>query len=515
MKSNIGLFLTKRAQLNAGAEAFVEVERKRRFTFAELNERCNRIANALLAKGVGKGDRVALLMMNGVEYVESFFACAKIGAVTVPLNWRLVPSEHEFLINDSGSVALLYDNEFDETAADLHGRETCIEHWVRVGDSDSCPDWSDSYDEVTKAARSSEPSAEAEADDRLFIMYTSGTTGLPKGVVHTHNTTMWGSLTLNMTCDMRPGDKYLQVMPLFHVGALTPAIAVIHHGGKLVIMRAFDPDKVIDVISGEKCETSLLVPAMLQMMWASPRREELGASNIRWILCGAAPVPVSVILNYKGIGIEIHQVYGLTETCGPACVIGAADATSKAGSAGPAFFHTDVRVVDESGEDVAVGEVGEVTVRGPHIMTEYWNRPDATAGTLRNGWLHTGDLATVDAEGFVYIRDRMMDMIISGGENIYPAEVENVLTGHPAILECAVIGLFSEKWGEVPLAIVSLKEGETATPEDIIGYCEDKLARFKIPKAVEFSSDIPRNPSGKILKRILRERYAGQAAEKG
>ncbi len=513
MQSNLGLFLTKRALLNADAEALVEVERQRRFTYTELNDRCNRIANVLRERGVGKDDRVALLMMNGVEYVESFFACAKVGAVIVPLNWRLVPDELEFIINDSGSVALIYDSEFDDSAAALQGRETGVRNWIRVGDDASRPGWADNYDDETAAVSSDESAVEADGDDRLFIMYTSGTTGLPKGVVHTHDTTTWGSLTFHMTCDMRFADSYLQVMPLFHVGALLPAIAIIHGGGKLVISRSFDPNGVFDVIENEQCQIGLLVPAMLQMMWASPNRETADLSSVRWFLSGAAPVPVQVIKDYSSIGVEIHQVYGLTESCGPACVIGAADAISKAGSTGPAFFHTDVRVIDAEGKDVEVGGVGEVIVSGPHVMVEYWNQPEATAESLRDGWLHTGDLATVDAEGFVYIQDRKKDMIISGGENIYPAEIENALTGHPAVLECAVIGLPSEKWGEVPLAIVTLVPGESATAEDIIGFCQEKLARFKIPKAVEFSDDIPRNPSGKILKRLLRERYPGPAAE--
>ena len=513
MQSNLGLFLTKRGLLNAGEEALVEVERQRRFTYAELNDRCNRIANVLREKGIGKDDRVALLMMNGVEYVESFFACAKVGAVIVPLNWRLVPDELEFILKDSGSVALIFDSEFDESAQALQGRDIDIRDWIRVGDDASRADWASNYDGVTAAASADEPTLEADGGDRLFIMYTSGTTGLPKGVVHTHDTTTWGSLTINMTCDMRFGDNYLQVMPLFHVGALLPAIAVVHGGGKLVIARAFDPNGVFDVIENEQCQIGLLVPAMLQMMWASPKRGSADLSSVRWFLSGAAPVPVAVIEDYSSIGVEIHQVYGLTESCGPACVIGAADAISKAGSTGPAFFHTEVRVIDKDGNDVEVGGVGEVIVSGPHVMVEYWNQPEATAATLRDGWLYTGDLATVDAEGFVYIQDRKKDMIISGGENIYPAEIENVLTGHPSILECAVIGLPSEKWGEVPLAIVALAPGKEATADEIIGYCREKLARFKIPKAVEFSDDIPRNPSGKILKRILRERYPGPAAE--
>lgn len=513
MLTNLGLFLAKRAQLNPKVEAIVEVERGRRFTYAELNARCNRIANVLRAKGVRKGDRLAFLMMNGVEYLESYLACAKLGAVMVPLNWRLVPDELEFILKDSGAVLMVFDTEFDEQAAALQGRDIDVKTWIRNGPADSCPAWAEPYEALTQAASTDEPEVTASGDDLLFIMYTSGTTGLPKGVVHSHNTTAWASFTLNMTADYRPGDRYIQMLPLFHVGALTPATAIFHRGGTIVLMRAFDPSVAFEVIEREKVTIGLAVPAMLQFMWVSPKREECDSSSLRWLMCGAAPVPIPVIEQYNGIGIEIHQVYGLTESCGPACLISSEHAIAKAGSTGPAFFHTDVRVVTDKGADIQPGEIGEVIIRGPHVMIEYWNRPDATAETLKNGWLYSGDLATVDKEGFVYIQDRKKDMIISGGENIYPAEIENVLTGNPKIRECAVIGMPSDKWGESAAAIVVMNEGETATPEDIIRYCDGKLARYKIPRVVEFTDEIPRNPTGKILKRILRDQFPGPAPE--
>ncbi len=363
------------------------------------------------------------------------------------------------------------------------------------------------------AASEEEPEITASDDDLLFIMYTSGTTGLPKGVVQTHSTTIWASITVNMTADMRYRDRYLQVMPLFHVGALTPATGVIHRGGTLVVMRAFDPNAIFDVIANERITTGLAVPAMLQAMWASKKREGADLSSIRWIMSGAAPVPVSLIEKYAEINIEIQQVYGLTETCGPACLISPEEALAKAGSTGPAFLHTDVRVVSDAGQDVGPGEIGEVIIRGPHIMTEYWNRPEATAETIRDGWLYSGDLATVDKEGFVYIQDRKKDMIISGGENVYPAEIENLLSGHPKIKDVAVIGQPSERWGESPLAIVVPADGEFPEAQDVLDYCNGKLAKFKMPRGVEFVEEIQRNPSGKILKRILRDAFPGPAAE--
>ncbi len=512
MQINLGSFLAKRAQLSPKLEAVVEVERNRRFSYAELDARANRIANVLLAMGVQKGDRVALLVMNGVEYIESYFGAAKIGAVLVPLNWRLVPDELDFIIGDSGSIVLIYDQEFDEAVNALHGHDLPLRHWLRIG-AGECPSWAGDYDQLCADASTDEPEINASDDDLLFIMYTSGTTGLPKGAVHTHATMAWASISTNMTADIRYGDRYLVLLPLFHVGALMPVTANIHRGATLVVLRAFDPTLVFEVIEREHITTGLAVPAMLQSMLQSPNRDKVSLDLVRWIISGAAPVPVSLIESYVNLGIEIHQVYGLTETCGPACLISPEEAIAKAGSTGPAFFHTDVRVVDGSGADVAPGEIGEVIVRGSHVMKEYWNQPEATAETIRDGWLYTGDLATIDEGGFVTIRDRKKDMIISGGENIYPAEIENVLAAHPKLAEAAVIGLPSEKWGETPAAIVVAIGDAAPTSGEVIDFCREKLAGYKVPCVVEFVDEIPRNLTGKILKRILREQFPGPAPE--
>ncbi len=512
MQMNLGSFLAKRARLSPKLEAVVEVERKRRFSYAELDTRANRIANVLLAMGVQKGDRVALLVMNGVEYIESYFGAAKIGAVLVPLNWRLVPDELDFIIGDSGPIVVIYDQEFDQAANALHGRDLALRDWIRIGTGER-PGWAGDYDQLCADASTEEPEINASDDDLLFIMYTSGTTGTPKGAVHTHATMAWASLTINMTCDLRYGDRYLQLLPLYHVGALTPATANIHRGATLLMLRAFDPTVALDVIEREHITTGLAVPAMLQAMLQSPSRDKVSLDLVRWILCGAAPVPVSLIETYAKLGIDIPQVYGLTEVCGPACQISPEEAIAKAGSTGPAFFHTDVRVVDADGADAAPGEIGEVIVRGRHVMKEYWNQPEATAETIRDGWLYTGDLATIDEEGFVTIQDRKKDMIISGGENIYPAEIENVLAAHPKLAEAAVIGLPSEKWGETPAAIVVAAGDAAPTSSEVIDFCHDKLAAYKVPRVVEFVDEIPRNLTGKILKRILRERFPGPAPE--
>jgi acyl-CoA synthetase (AMP-forming)/AMP-acid ligase II len=296
------------------------------------------------------------------------------------------------------------------------------------------------------------------------------------------------------------------------VGALTPLTSNVHRGLTNFLMRAFDPERAWRTIEAERVDSMLAVPAMLNFMWQSPAREKHDFSSLRWIMSGAAPVPVTLIEGYASIGIEVHQVYGLTESCGPACLQSPEDALAKVGSCGKAFFHTEVRIVDEAGNECAPGVPGEVIVRGRHVMKGYWNRPDATAEAIHDGWLRTGDVATQDEEGFVYIQDRKKDMIISGGENVYPAEVENALLAHPRVKDVAVIGQTSARWGESPAAVV-VPAQEGVDEAELLAFVQDRLARFKQPRRVYFVTEIPRNPSGKILKRVLRERFPEAAPD--
>jgi len=508
MNNNIGSILTKRALLNPTNEALFDVAQAVRFSYDELNNRTNQVANGLRSLGVQKGDRVALLMMNCHEFVTSFFAIAKIGAVIVPLNWRLVPDELEFIMKDAGATVLLSGSEFDAAITELHSRgdRTDVKHWVRVGIADSLPSFAQSFDSVVSSQPDTEPEITAWNDDLLYIMYTSGTTGLPKGVMHTHNTQMAALITLNATNDFCIGDRYLNPMPLFHVGALTPAIVTAYRGLAHILMRAFDPNAIWTLVKEERINNALLVPAMLgacRMVFDPSVHDH---STLRWFLSGAAPVPKSLIEAYQTMGIDIHQVYGLTETCGPACATTPEDAIRKAGSTGKAYFHTDVKIVHPDGTECLPEEAGEVLVRGDHVMTGYWNRPDATADTIKDGWLYTGDIALADDEGFIWIQDRLKDMIISGGENVYPAEVENIILGHPGVADVAVIGVPSDKWGETGLAVI-VKKDAAVTEADIIAHCDGKLARFKMPGGIRFIDVIPRNASGKALKRELRIQF--------
>ena len=444
-------------------------------------------------------------MMNSVEFEETFFAVAKLGAVVVPLNWRLVPDELAFILGDAGAEVVVYGVDFVDAVADLRARdgETSVRTWIQV-DGDVA-DGALDYAALQAAADTAEIDVETDGDDLLYIMYTSGTTGLPKGVMHSHSTALWAILTVDATADQHFGDRYLVALPLFHVGALTPAVAACFAGVTQIVMRTFDPVKAWQHIAAERVTTGLLVPAMLQfMLQTRAAAGDVDLSRVRWIMSGASPVPVTLIEAWAELGIEIHQVYGLTESCGPACLISPDEALTRAGSTGKEFFFTRVRVVDSNGDDVPPGTPGELICQGPHIMVGYWHRPEATAEAIVDGWLHTGDIAVLDKDGYVYISDRIKDMIISGGENVYPAEIENVLLGHPAIADVAVIGLASERWGETPLAVV-VRSDDAVTEAEILAYTEGKLARYKRPSAVTFVDEIPRNPSGKALKRILRE----------
>ncbi len=515
MRTNIGQHITKRAKLNPGAEAIVDITSGKRLTYPQLNARVNKVAHALTDGGLQPGDRVATLLMNGPEFVETFYGAAKVGGVTVALNWRLVADELSFILTDSGASTLVFGSAFNEVVSELHERGsdgTQISQWIHVGDAADRPSFAEGYEDALAGASSHEPEVTAGDDDLLFIMYTSGTTGLPKGVMHTHNTTQWAILTVGATADIRWDDRFLICLPLFHVGALNPLVDTLYLGGTAAIMSEFDPVKIWEVYGEERISVTLAVPAMLQFMLLTYNADEHDTSTLRWVMSGAAPVPETLIKTYEGMGIEIHQVYGLTESGGPACLISPNDALSHAGSTGKEFFFTEVRVVNEAGDDCEPHEPGEVLVAGPHIMLGYWNRPEATAETIVDGWLKTGDIAIADEDGFVYIQDRVKDMIISGGENVYPAEIENVILSMEGVNEVAVIGIPSDKWGESPLAIV-VPADESVTAAAVLEHCDGKLARFKQPKAVEFVETIPRNPTGKVLKRILRDQFEGVTAE--
>jgi len=509
---NLGHSLGRRADRTPDLEALVDYDTGRRWTWAELNARVNRTAHALLELGVRPGDRVAFLLTNGPEIFESFAAAAKLGAISVPLNWRLVPDELEFLLADSGATVLVYGEAFEANVLALEPREDVpVQHWLRVGEGEG-PAFARDYAALRAAASAAEPPCGASGDEDLVILYTSGTTGLPKGAVHTHRSAIWGAVAWATDTDVRYGDVYLMFMPAYHVGALNPFAICIDRGATIVVMSGFDPAEVWKAIEQERANHFIAVPAMLNAMLPYAERGQVDASSVRWIMTGASPIPESLLRAYSAQGIEIVSAYGLTEAYGLGCILMSDMAAEKLGSVGKGFSRLDLRVVDEDGDTVPPGRAGEIVIRGPCVMSRYWNRLEDSAETLRDGWLHTGDVAVVDEAGFVTIKDRIKDMIVSGGENIYPAEIENLLHAHPDIVDVAVIGQPSARWGESPFAVVVRREAKLSG-RDVLDYCQGRIARFKQPRGVAFVDELPRNPSGKLLKRELRERFPGPAPE--
>ncbi len=506
---SVGFWLARRAVLTPSRPALVMEDRS--FSYAELDDRAARLAGALAATGIGSGDRVAALLTNGNEYVEAMFACARLGAILVPLSHRLAAPELEFMTNDSGSAVLIYGSEWSRLAEGFR-RATGVKAAFVAGPGSASSSFSDdpSYEDALRtAAPVLEPRA-LSPEDVLAIFYTSGTTGLPKGAMLTHGNFFWTNLCMILSFGFFQDERTLVILPMFHVGGWNANVmATWWCGGTVVLERSFDPARTLRVIAEKRITSMLGVPTMYQMMADDPGFAATDLSSIRDFLCGGAPLPVALIRRYQERGLGFIQGYGLTEAAPNCLILPREDAERKAGAAGRPYFYADVRVVDAAGRPVSPGGRGEIVVGGPGVMKGYWNRPDATAETLRGGWLHTGDVGLVDDEGYITIVDRVKDMFISGGENVYPAEVEKVLAGHPAIAEAAVIGVPHDRWGEAGHAIVVLRNGANADAEEIKRFCAERLATFKVPASVLFASEpLPRNPTGKLLKAQVRERYA-------
>jgi fatty-acyl-CoA synthase len=498
--SSVGFWLSRRAELTPNRVA-LRVE-GRSITYAELDDRAARFAGALAASGMAAGDRVAALLTSGNEYVEALFACARLGAILVPLSQRLAPAELEFLVDDSGATALLYGEEWAELASTIRGRSSIKATFVAGSGEDP------SYEEALAAAEPVVAPRDVGADDVLAIFYTSGTTGQPKGAMLTHGNFFWTNLNMVFSFGFFQDERTLVVLPMFHVGGWNAnMLATILNGGTVVLERAFDPGRVLRTIAEERITSMLGVPTIYQMIADHPDFAGTDLSSIRALLCGGAPLPVALIHRYQERGIPFIQGYGLTEAAPNCLIVPPEDAVRKAGAAGRPYFYADVRVLDGDGNEVPPGGSGEIVVGGPGVMKGYWNRPAETAEALRGGWLHTGDVGQIDDDGYITIVDRIKDMFISGGENVYPAEVEKALAGHPAIAEAAVIGVPDERWGEVGRAIVVLRPGASADPDEIKRFAASKVARFKVPGHVVFAESLPRNPTGKLLKQQLRERY--------
>ncbi len=502
---NIGEWISKRA-LNKPERPFLK-EDDREFDNRQFNERVNRTAHALTSLGIVKGERIAVLMVNTCEFLDILFACAKTGAIMVPLNIRLAPPELMHILRDAKPRMLVYSSEFDKTVDALKASDLKILHWHRHGGKE--PSGDRDFSSHVSAFPGGEPDAAGGVGlaDPLLIMYTSGTTGDPKGAVITHENLLFAAIHSLVGYGVNKTYKSLVTSPLFHMGALgASVIPVVYAGGSLVIKGFYNASDVVDLVVREKINYMFAVPAMYQLMTKTTEWPAADFSHVHFFISGGAPIPVAVIRKYqeeKGVGFA--QGYALTET-GRLTSLDLEDAITKAGSVGKEVFHVRMRIVDDEDRDVPAGEAGEIIVRGPNVSTGYWMRPEETKKTVRNGWFHTGDMGRRDDDGFLYIVGRKVEMIISSGENIYPAEVERAIEALPAVREAAAVGMPDNRRGEVVAAFVLLHEGQTLSESDVIHGLQGRIAQYKMPRKIIFVDQFPRNTAGKILKRELKKR---------
>ncbi|HEX6418498.1 MAG TPA: long-chain fatty acid--CoA ligase [Acidimicrobiales bacterium] len=494
----LGSWPVRRRRMSPGRAAIVHGDTC--LTYADLHDRTRRLAAGLRGLGVGRGDRVAYLGANDPSLIETLFATTALGAVFVPLNWRLAAPELAWIAGDCGAEVLVHAPEMAGVAASMAADgSTALRHVVSLG-----PD----YEALAGGGEPPHLDEPVGLDDPAVIIYTSGTTGRPKGATLSHGNVTWNCVNVLIDTDLASDEVALVCAPLFHVAALDMVtMPMVMKGGTVVLMGAFDPAAVLDVIERHRVTVMFGVPAMFNAMAQAPGFAGADLSSLRRLLCGGAPVPLSTIRTYLDRGIVFLQGYGMTETAPGALFLGAERAADKAGTAGVASFFTDVRVVRPDGGEVAPGEKGEVVVAGPNVMLGYWNRPDATAEAMDGEWFRSGDVAVVDDEGYVTIVDRLKDMYISGGENVYPAEVEDAIHSHPAVADCAVIGVPDERWGEVGRAVVVVRPGATLDERELLDHLGGRLARFKLPGSVVFAGALPRSGAGKVLKSELRAAY--------
>jgi fatty-acyl-CoA synthase len=472
-----------------------------RITYAELDARSEALACALLRLGHSRGDRVASLTGNSPEHVELFFACAKAGLVLTPLSWRLAAAELAYQLANAEPAALFVESQHDSLAdAALAGADWKPLRLVLARAE---------LDALASEDAECELDASVDDGDDLLLLYTSGTTGRPKGARLTHRNCFWTNLSLDRTAEMSGADVVLQVLPQFHVGGwnVQPLLAW-WKGATVVLEPAFDPGRVLELIERRRITTMMGVPANYLFMATDPRFGDADLSSLRLAIVGGAPMPEPLLQTWHERGVAIIPGYGLTEASPNVLCLPAEEAAHRLGSAGKPYPHVEVGLADPGSGALIVGPgSGELLVRGPGVFAGYWRDQAATDAALRDGWLHTGDIAERDAEGFYRIRDRLKDVYISGGENVYPAEIEAVLHEHPAVADAAVIGMPDERWGEVGLAAVVPRPGRSADETELLAFCRARLAAFKAPRSVRFTQELPRSPSGKLIKRELRERF--------
>ena len=473
-------------------------------SYAELDERVTRLARALAGRGVGAGDRVAVLGLNGLEVWETYLAGVRLGAVVVPVNFRLVADEVAYVLTDSGATALVVDPALAGVATKAREQAPGVHTVLTIGEDH----------EAALAAAGTEPlDVEVDEDTPAFVMYTSGTTGRPKGAVLTHRNLLMHVFSQVTHLGWDPDDRVgVPGAPLVHIAGLAGGLPPLLLGGTHVILRSggFDPVATLDLIERERVSSIFLVPAMWAALVAVPGIADRDLSSLRRISWGAAPASTTLLRTMIDTfpQAEVVTAFGQTECSPVTCLLRGEDSVRKIGSIGTPMLNVEVRVVDDAMNDVPQGEVGEIVYRSPMVMKEYWGKPEATAEAFAGGWFHSGDLVRQDEDGYLYVVDRKKDMIISGGENIYCAEVEDVLAAHPKVGEVALIGVPDTKYGEAPLAVVAPRDpADPPTPVELTAWCRERLASFKHPREYSIVPALPRNPSGKVLKTALRDEH--------
>ncbi len=500
--------LGERARLTPEAPALVVVDPPLRLTYRELDERAVRCALAWRGLGLGPGDRVAILAHNRVEYLEAFFAAGKTGCVLVTLGTRLTAHELAPIVADSGARVVLYDGELGGVVAALRAAAPGVERWVALDAPQEPGD--PSYAERVAAA---DPAAftpgRPAPEDVYCLLYTSGTTGRPKGVMIPHRQIAWNGYNTVCGWQLRADDVSPVFTPLYHAGGLMAFLGpVFTIGGTIVLHRGFDAGEIWRIVERERATVVLGVPTIWKLLSEAPEFSRCDLSSLRCLYSGGAPLPTWIAETYQRRGLVFKQGYGMTEVGVNCFAMTVEESQAKLGSIGKPMMHTEVRLVDAEGRDVPDGEVGEMWFRGPHVSLGYWNRPDATAECyLPDGWFRSGDLARRDADGFFYIAGRAKEMFISGGVNVYPAEIEAVLLAHPGVRDAAVVAVDHPVWGEVGVAFVVPLAPGSAEPEDLSAFLAERLARFKLPREIVHRDELPRTAYGKVVKGELRRGY--------